>query len=80
MKHLALHVAMPLLFASPAFAQPAQQPPSGAMQLLGRCTTEAAQLLDRLAMLEADNAKLKSDGAKNQLPPDGTGQPRVESK
>lgn len=73
-------VIIGLLFTTPALAQPAQQPPSGAMQLLGRCTTEAAQLLDRLAMLEADNAKLKSDAAKNQLPPEVPGQPPVESK
>jgi uncharacterized small protein (DUF1192 family) len=49
------------LLAFPAMAQQATQPSSGAMQLLGRCTAESAQLIDRIAALEAELAKAKAE-------------------
>lgn len=54
-----------LLVPHLAAAQLTPQPPSGAMKLLGRCTTESAQLLDQIAALEMEIAT-----AKRPMPPE----------
>lgn len=42
----------------------AQQQPSGAMQLLGRCTLESATIIDQLNAAQVEISALKAEVAK----------------